>query len=361
MMQRTALALAVSALAMAARLSAAQQPLLVAHEWGTITTHHAPDGTPRGRLNHVTGTDTLPPFVHGYEPPEAGRDPERSLVKTALVAGRPDVTMRLETPVMYFYPPHGAGVPAFDVTVRFRGGILNEFYPNGDASLVSRWNGEVLNGDVVGALTWRGVTLADTVPLTRTTSHVWLAPRGVKAAGVTVGRESERYLFYRGVAHLEAVLQTRVTSSDVRLLAPRDLEWLRATSMTVPRVWLVEILPNGSMAFRESGPLTIAKAAPSRELGRLDLFAKEEYGTGKLTELRERMRRALIEAGLYETEAHAMLETWKESYFHSPGLRVFYLVPNEWTRSFLPLEISAPTALTRVLVGRIDLERGRVN
>jgi hypothetical protein len=51
-----------------------------------------------------------------------------------------------------------------------------------------------------------------------------------------------------------------------------------------------------------------------------------------------------------------MLETWKKSYFAEPGLRVFYLVPNEWTSYYLPLHISTPHALTRVIVGRIDLE-----
>jgi hypothetical protein len=73
------------------------------------------------------------------------------------------------------------------------------------------------------------------------------------------------------------------------------------------------------------------------------------------------MKRALIAAGLYEEEADAMLETWKESYFQTPGLRVFYLVPNEWTQYFLPLQISLPHELTRVLVGRVDIERTESN
>jgi hypothetical protein len=205
------------------------------------------------------------------------------------------------------------------------------------------------------------VTLRDSVPLTTTTSPVWLAPRRVRAASVASAGESERFLFYRGVAHLDAVLQTRLTSTDLRLMAPRDLQWLNAASMTIPRVWLVEILPNGSAAFRESGPLTIAKDAASRELRRLSLFASQDYGTAKLAELRQSMKRALMSAGLYVPEAEAMLETWKESYFERPGVRVFYLVPNEWTQYFLPLQISVPNVLTRVLVGRIDIERGPLN
>jgi len=52
-----------------------------------------------------------------------------------------------------------------------------------------------------------------------------------------------------------------------------------------------------------------------------------------------------------------MLETWKGNYFETPGLRIFYIVPDEWINYFLPLQISTPNELKRVLVGRIDLER----
>ena len=52
-----------------------------------------------------------------------------------------------------------------------------------------------------------------------------------------------------------------------------------------------------------------------------------------------------------------MLDTWKESYFEMPGLRVFYIVPREWIDYFLPLQVSVPNEMTRVLIGRIDLLR----
>ena len=78
---------------------------LVVHEWGTITTVHAPDGTPQGRLNRIDSADVLPDFVHRYEPPATGNDSSRWVGKRPLIPGRPDVTMRLETPVIYFHPP----------------------------------------------------------------------------------------------------------------------------------------------------------------------------------------------------------------------------------------------------------------
>jgi hypothetical protein len=359
--------------ALATRSLPCQAPLIV-HEWGTITTRHAPDGTPRGRLNHVAAIDTLPQFVYEYEPAATGNDPERSLVKTALVAGRPDVTMRLETPVIYFHQARGsAPIAPFDVSVRFRGGIVNEFFPNGEASVAAdaepgtgrwlsrvspvAWTGARLDDEVIGRLIWRGVTLHDSVRLAPTSSHVWLAPRRVRARAITTASgESEQYLFYRGVAHLEALLQTRLTGGELLLAAPRDLRWMRAPRMTIARSWLVDIRPDGAVAFRENGPITIEQSSPARELQRLPLFDSRDYGAEKLAELRRSMKRALVAAGLYDDEADALLETWKGSYFTTSGLRLFYLVPNEWLGYYLPLRISTPHELTRVIVGRIDLE-----
>ena len=67
------------------------------------------------------------------------------------------------------------------------------------------------------------------------------------------------------------------------------------------------------------------------------------------------LRSALVAEGLFEDEAQALLNTWELSYFKSPGLRVFFLVPRAWTDFYLPLDISVPADLNRVMVGRIEL------
>ena len=350
-----------------------QEPLIV-HEWGTITTQHGPDGTPQGRLNRISPAELLPPFVHRYEPKQTQGDPKKSLAKSPVTPGRPDVTMRLETPVIYFYPPKGAGYsPVFDVSVKFRGGIMNEFYPAAEASVevdfdrinskmqagvIKSWDGTVLDNYVVGALRWSGISLRETVSLPQTQSDVWLAPRRVRSAGVVMpSGEGERYLFYRGVAHLDALVQTELSPSEVRVRAPQRLTWLNESSMAIPNLWLVDIRSNGTAAFREHGKIVMAKNAISTELVSLPLFSDQDYAATKVGDLRQSMKRALIAAGLFEDEADAILETWKESYYRNPGLRIFYLVPSEWIAYFLPLRISVPHQLTRVLIGRIDLAR----
>jgi hypothetical protein len=67
------------------------------------------------------------------------------------------------------------------------------------------------------------------------------------------------------------------------------------------------------------------------------------------------MRGALIAKGLFAEEADALLNTWEVSYFKNPGLRFFYLCPDIVTNFLLPLGISVPCNVTRVMIGRIEI------
>ena len=345
---------------------------LVIHEWGTITTVHAPDGTAQGGLNRIDESEVLPKFVHRYEPETTRFDPAKKLAKSPRVPGRPDVTMRLETPVIYFHPPAGWDKPV-DVSVLFRGGVINEFYPAAEADvyldnarindkqsagvIAPAWTGETLNNFVLGSLKWPGIQLHETVVAPLTSDPAWLAAREVEAASVFLPEvgEGERYLFYRGVAALPALLQTRTRRSQVQLLAPAHLAWLQADSLVLPRIWLVDVREDRSLAFREHAAITLTRANVGREVGRLERFGNNQYGADNLALLRASLRSALIRDGLYADEAEALLNTWRHSYFEKPGLRVFYLVPRAWIDNFLPLTVSVPARVNRVIVGRIDL------
>ena len=345
---------------------------LVVHEWGTITTIHAADGTPAGGLNSIDEADVLPNFVHRYEPETTRQKPERILGKLPNIPCRPDVTMRLETPVIYFHPPPNAAYTApIDITVRFRGGVINEFYPDAAASValdrerisdkvhdgvITEWNGDVLNNYVVGSLKWKGLRLHDTVVAPLTRSEIWLAPREVNSVSVFSPQagEGEQYLFYRGVAHLDALLATKTTRGAVELATPTNLAWLESAAV-LPAVWLADVRADGVIAFRTQPAITLKKENAGKELARIKRFSGGDYTATGAAQLRGEMKKALIAQGLYADEAEAMLNTWKASYFQKPGLRVFYIVPREWTDYFLPLEFSVPARVTRVIVGRIDL------
>jgi hypothetical protein len=314
----------------------------------------------------------LPEFVHRFEP-EATRDrPKLVLGKRPNIPGRPDVTMRLETPVVYFHPPPNQKYTTpIDVTVRFRGGVINEFYPDAEASVafdfdriqqkqqsgaVTRWTGETLDNYVVGRLEWKGLRLHDTVVAPLTASPIWLAPRAVNSASVfnPAAGEGEQYLFYRGVAHLDALLQTTLTRSQLQLRAPAQLTWLEAPA-TIAKLWFADVRADGVIAFREHGSLTLRAETVGKELARLKRFSAGDYGGDGAARLRSSLKNALLAQGLFADEAEAMLNTWSASYFQKPGLRVFYIVPRAWIDYFLPLEFSVPARVDRVIVGRIDL------
>jgi hypothetical protein len=64
---------------------------------------------------------------------------------------------------------------------------------------------------------------------------------------------------------------------------------------------------------------------------------------------------SLVSAGLYADEAHAMVESWKDSWFEE-GSRLFYIVPASFVEQVLPLSIQPdPVHVNRVFVGRMEL------
>ena len=136
--------------------------------------HHHHAFTPRTALRQAVSTASTKRMccriscIATNRKPRASK-PERILGKLPNIPGRPDVTMRLETPVIYFHPPPNKAFTApIDITVRFRGGVINEFYPDAAASVAldreriankvrgrrhhTEWNGDVLNNYVVGTL-----------------------------------------------------------------------------------------------------------------------------------------------------------------------------------------------------------------
>jgi hypothetical protein len=274
--------------------------------------------------------------------------------------------MRLETPVIYFHLPKSVSKPVtLNVNVKFRGGWLSEFYPDAisDSPGLTRDDHQLtgfrfgpLTSTNIGSLNWNNLQVGGNWPLTNTTEHVWTSPRAVDAALVrSTHGESEKFLFYRGVAHLKAPLKiSRDTRSD-QLLFFSQLEMPSEKMLKIPKVWLVDIQANGKIAFRSLPSLTI-RSGGSKFLTRTAAsFEPNDFASENLEKLRAALQGALVAEGLFQDEAQALLNTWELSYFKSSGLRVFFIVPREWTDFYLPLEISVPATINRVMVGRIEL------
>jgi hypothetical protein len=371
----------------------AAEPLVI-HEWGTFTSLQDEQGRTIGGLN--TDEERLPEFVHDLHPIFIGSSrvvPPFGFSK-GMPTSHPSVTMRLETPVVYVHLPPGQTEATFDLTATFHGGFLSQFYPMAQASVDGRalrwqdvthantvngkattytvrelfgeepaangtttwqrWNAPTLTSSTTSTLTWREVRVGGPDAAPATESPVWLAPRAVDTANLGVGSEHERYLFYRGLAHLDAPLVT-TRSADGRSLrvSPRAGDLVPGM---VPRLWLADLRGDGTAAFHtvEAAwlPFRFERAVYS------DIpasFTASDYSAERLAMLRQELHTALIADGLFADEAHALLNTWEASYFKAPGQRLFFLVPQMWTDRVLPLTISTPAVVKRSMVGRIEV------
>src|SRR6202044_2550246 len=71
--------------------------------------------------------------------------------------------------------------------------------------------------------------------------------------------------------------------------------------------------------------------------------------------LKQAVEDMLIAQGLYQDEAQAMFETWRDSWFEE-GSRLLYIAPRQFVDAVLPLTINpAPAKTVRVFVGRLEL------
>ncbi|HEX3132563.1 MAG TPA: hypothetical protein VHX44_03150, partial [Planctomycetota bacterium] len=333
-----------------------------------------------------TDEEKLPPFVYDLRPVYMGKDGDfaPTLIKRRMHC-EPAVTMRLETPVLYVHLPPGQQTATFDLSVEFRGGILSQFYPRAEATVdrnplrqignevrvgetlmgakgrdrglrfTRTWSAPDLTAATTSTLTWRGLVAGTTFGGPATNSPVWLAPRQVDSANLMVGAERERYLFYRGLGHLDAPLVARRSATgNTLMISPRH--GIMSPGL-VPALWFADLRGNGTAAFR-AVPASSKPLRPGADLAISTIpatFTEADYSAERLALLRRELQTGLMQEGLFADEALALLATWEASYFKAPGQRLFFLVPNEWTEHILPLTISVPATVKRAMMGRIEL------
>jgi hypothetical protein len=276
------------------------------HEWGTFTSIAGEDGRPVEWLPAGGPTD-LPCFVNRFE----------TLGLKLSLSG----TVRMETPVLYFYSPAETTV---SVKVHFPEGLITEWYPQ--ATVRS------------GAIDWISVKISPSAPAdfpSESGPSRYYAARQTDAAPLQVGSQRERFLFYRGVGHFSVPISAQL--NDAGNIVVRN-----STADSVGSVIIFENR-NGKSGYRIQkafrGPVTIER--PSLD--------------SKVPSLLADLERMLVVNGLYPKEARAMVETWRDSWFEE-GTRLFYIVPAHALDAILPLEIDPrPAQVVRVFVGRMEV------
>ena len=293
------------------------------HEWGTFTSIAGADGEAIG-WTPLNGQDDLPCFVKRLR-----FGPKWSLWGT----------VRMETPVLYFYAPNPVTV---DVGVRFKHGAITEWFPEAvvtPSMLPERPADTRKLAERVGTAKWTSVKLrpgaAPDFPREASASHYYPA-RETDAAPVQVGNALERFLFYRGVGDFPPALSARVELDGRVVVSARSAA------------------PIGDIvAFdNRGGTMTYLTRRVTGQQTVIEPKHLERHTAGALN---EHLERVLVAHGLYAKEARAMIATWRDTWFEE-GARLFYIAPRPAIEAVLPLEFNPrPTDVARVFVGRIEL------
>ncbi len=303
---------------------------LTVHEWGTFTAIAGTDGQaiewlPLGLPRFPASTD-LPKFVEHISDAN---------FKLGLRG-----TIRMETPVLYFYSPRDVTVSA---RVSFSKGLITEWYPHADrvqpGGIVTDTSLSRLLSD--GSITWNHVTvspnLAGEFP-SEVQSNRYYAARETASSPLRVqtsaGEQQEKFLFYRGVSAGSLPISARLTSEGKLVVKSLGGDEISNAILFERR--------GERVGYRLTGALTDETVDPPVLNGSVDSLH------GELEEI-------LVGQGLYRDEAHAMVETWKDSWFQE-GSRLIYIVPRGFIDNILPLTIDpAPGQLVRCFVGRLEI------
>lgn len=299
--------------------AAVSSPGYVLHEWGTFTSVAGEDGKPI-IWKPLAGPSDLPSFVYTTERFGSGG-------LRADFVGKGDMrgNVRMETPVIYFYAQQPMEV---SLSVGFTGGTITEWYP-----FLREYRGNFIDWGKFKLVPGTDVKL----PKEAAPSHYYPA-REVDAVPVRICSvsdpkrvEHEKFLFYRGVGTFDIPVTAKVNGDQV------EVTGLKADALVFEN-------KGGKVGVTR----VTASNGASQKIRRPALERSEKDAHALVLEL-------LISAGLYEKEAKAMVETWRDTWFEE-GLRVMYLVPRNFTDAMLPLQASpAPTQSVRVLVGRFEL------
>jgi len=290
---------------------------LVVHEWGTFTSIAGKNGFAL-EWRPLNGPTDLPKFVHTVK--DRGKGLRHHLTKLD------PATVRMETPVLYFYSAKEMEV---SVKVAFPQGQITEWYPQ------ARFVADIVDWGRVKIMPGVAVNL----PVEDAESHYYPA-RETDSAPVQVcgtggqPTQQEKFLFYRGVGNFDLPLSVKLEGDELVL-----------QNLGKDEIAQLVVFENrgGKIGYRLidafTGQLTYERPPLDRNLDSLLLDLKQ----------------ILVASGLYLKEAEAMIKTWRNSWFEE-GMRVFYILPRQTTDAVLPLTIEPrPAELVRVLVGRTEV------
>ncbi len=366
---------------------------LEVHEWGTFTVLQGSDGNIIEWYQAPAKLVDLPPFV---------RRSNIVMGKSGTSFGRLD-TVRMETPVLYFYPEKEMDVT---VSASFPNGRITEIFPPAAKPILNDetvWHGTLLPPDSperkkVPAATGpsgRHYASAREVP------DAWLFRNKALPAGndqtndqandlnqltlqtvVKPSTEPEQ-LLHRIASFARPIEEQKQVEKDPDAIAPIDhfifyrgagqhkMYELRAVQgkgpddftltnygkATIPKVFAIRVI-DGHTSWMELSSLAVAKHIEGEILNQKSLsFPATSRTADEVTaDLRTAMINSLRAEGLTEAEATAMVNTWDNLWFTEPGTRFLAILPQQFADEMVPLKITpTPRKIDRVFVARVEI------
>jgi hypothetical protein len=337
-----------AALAAVALAEPSARGKFVVHEWGTFLSVQGSDGVTLGGM--VDSEEDLPPFVC-----------QRELNGLS----RARMCQKMETPVTYFYSDRPRQV---SVKVAMPRGLLTHWFPSVQAFGPPRGGMDAVEAG--SFLDWGPF---DVIPDARAPASrdepgqprpskprlcrvredsTWRFARETDSALVKLRAGDrdchEKFLFYRGLGAFDLPLEVRASGSDDELrltLRNRDEDPLRGLFAIRVEKATIRFASLGDLAGGSARALELATEMGAR--------LPQEDG---IPQVKEAVTAALVEAGLYEKEARAMVNTWEKSYFRTEGLRLLSILPRPAVDAVIPIQVSpAPSEIVRVMIGRVEV------
>lgn len=313
---------------------------LEVHEWGTFTVLSGSNGSQVPWYASANELAQLPGFVSQDYSSKTGY-----------------AQIRMETPVIYFYPEEKMKV---SVEVTFENGSVTETFPHshGGKMEISPTSGINIGGK------WSGTLHPPTDPNALAEIPVipemknpepYAAAREVPEAWIFESElkeipnlkvqphfpQMEKFIFYRGAGNGYVPTQATMQGDDVTVT--------NNSSEVIPYAVVLRVrggkaawLPISKIPAMNHSSLSVPKAERP-----LDEVEYELVGVWK---------KALSANGLTPAEASAMVETWRKTWFRESGDRILTLVPRKVIDAMLPLKITPePEKTERVFVARIEM------
>src|SRR5688572_15684646 len=170
---------------------------LIVHEWGTFTTVAGLDGKAAQWLP-LGGSSDLPCFVNVYKnlslkslPRAAGQPLDYAKARTQLLG-----SVRMETPVLYFYSPRSETV---NVRVAFPRGFITEWYPLATVNQTVVGTESLRKANTSATISWKNVEVlppgSKAEVIEGSSPSHYYAARATDANPIRVGASHEKFLF----------------------------------------------------------------------------------------------------------------------------------------------------------------------